>query len=81
MDRLGSAARLSHFPIMVVATNTVSAALADWREQTRFLIVAATLTASVIASDPVPDHPADRPGKTGKPSSGWNRNEAGSTPR
>jgi PAS domain S-box-containing protein len=49
MDRLGSAARLSHFPIIVVATNTVSAALADWREQTRFLITAATLTASVIA--------------------------------
>jgi diguanylate cyclase (GGDEF)-like protein/PAS domain S-box-containing protein len=49
MDRLGSAARLSHFPIVVVATNTVSAALADWREQTRFLVTAATLAASVIA--------------------------------
>ncbi len=49
MDRLGSAARLSHFPIVVVATNTVSAALADWREQTRFLITAATLAALVIA--------------------------------
>jgi diguanylate cyclase (GGDEF)-like protein/PAS domain S-box-containing protein len=49
MDRLGSAARLSHFPIVVVATNTVSAALADWREQTRFLITAAALAALVIA--------------------------------
>jgi diguanylate cyclase (GGDEF)-like protein/PAS domain S-box-containing protein len=49
MDRLGSAARLTHFPIVVVATNTVSAALADWREQTRFLITAAILAASVIA--------------------------------
>ncbi len=49
MDRLGSAARLSHFPIVVVATNAVSAALADWREQTRFLITAATLAALVIA--------------------------------
>jgi diguanylate cyclase (GGDEF)-like protein/PAS domain S-box-containing protein len=48
-DRLGSAARLSHFPIIVVATNTVSAALADWREQTRFLVTAATLSALVIA--------------------------------
>ena len=27
-------ARLSRFPIMVVATNTIAAALADWREQT-----------------------------------------------
>jgi diguanylate cyclase (GGDEF)-like protein/PAS domain S-box-containing protein len=49
MDRLGSAARLSHFPIVVVATNTVSAALADWREQTRLLVTAAILAASVIA--------------------------------
>ena len=49
MDRLGSAARLSRLPIVVIATNTVSAALADWREQTRFLVAAATLAASVIA--------------------------------
>jgi len=48
-DRLGSAARLSRLPIVVVVTNTVSAALADWREQTRFLVTAATLAASVIA--------------------------------
>ncbi len=48
-DRLGSAAELSHFPIVVVATTTVAAALADWRAQTRFLIVAATLAALVIA--------------------------------
>ena len=33
----------------MVATNTVTAALADWREQTRFLVVAATLAAAVIA--------------------------------
>jgi diguanylate cyclase (GGDEF)-like protein/PAS domain S-box-containing protein len=49
LDRLGSAARLSHFPAVVVATNTVSGALADWREQTRFLVAAATLAASVVA--------------------------------
>ena len=48
-DRLGSAAELSHFPIVVVATTTVSAALADWREQTRFLIAVAALSALVIA--------------------------------
>ena len=48
-DRLGSAAELSHFPIVVVATNTVSAALADWRAQTRFMIIAAALSALVIA--------------------------------
>ena len=48
-DRLGSAAELSHFPIVVVATTTVSAALADWRAQTRFLIAAAVLSALVIA--------------------------------
>jgi diguanylate cyclase (GGDEF)-like protein/PAS domain S-box-containing protein len=49
MDRLGSAARLNRFPIVVIATNTVSAALADWRAQTRFLVTAATLAALVIA--------------------------------
>ena len=48
-DRLGSAAPLSRFPIIVVATNTVSAALADWYAQTRFLVVAATLSASGVA--------------------------------
>jgi diguanylate cyclase (GGDEF)-like protein/PAS domain S-box-containing protein len=48
-DRLGSAAALNRFPIVVVATTTVSAALANWRAQTRFMIAAAALTASVIA--------------------------------
>ena len=48
-ERLGSAAQLSRFPIVVVATNSVSAALADWRAQTRFLMTAAVLSASVIA--------------------------------
>jgi diguanylate cyclase (GGDEF)-like protein/PAS domain S-box-containing protein len=47
--RLGSAAGLSHFPAVVVATNTISAALADWRAQTKFLVTAATLAALVIA--------------------------------
>jgi diguanylate cyclase (GGDEF)-like protein/PAS domain S-box-containing protein len=48
-DRIGSAAELSRFPIVVVATTTISAALADWRAQTRFLIGAAVLAALVIA--------------------------------
>ena len=48
-DRLGSGAELSGFPIMVVATTTVSSALADWREQIRFLVVAAIVSALAIA--------------------------------
>jgi diguanylate cyclase (GGDEF)-like protein/PAS domain S-box-containing protein len=48
-DRLGSAAELSEFPIVVVATTTVSAALADWRAQTKFLITGAVLSALAIA--------------------------------
>ena len=47
-DRLASAAVLSRFPIVIIATNTVAAALSDWREQTRLLIVAAGLSASII---------------------------------
>ena len=48
-DRLGSAAPLGHYPGVVVATNPVAAALEDWRAQTRFLVIAATLSATVIA--------------------------------
>ena len=48
-DKLGAAAMLQRFPMVVVATNPVDVALADWKEQTRFLIVAAALSASVIA--------------------------------
>jgi diguanylate cyclase (GGDEF)-like protein/PAS domain S-box-containing protein len=48
-DRLGASHSLSGFPILVIATTTVSAALADWREQTRFLVGAAGLSALVIA--------------------------------
>ena len=48
-DRLGSAAPLSRLPIVVVATTTVSAALADWQAQTRFMVAAAVLSALVIA--------------------------------
>ena len=48
-DRLGSVRELTNFPIVMIATTTVSAALADWREQTRFLIGVAVLCALVIA--------------------------------
>jgi diguanylate cyclase (GGDEF)-like protein len=46
--RVGAVRRLSHFPIVVIATTAVSAALADWREQTRFLAGVATLSAIVV---------------------------------
>jgi diguanylate cyclase (GGDEF)-like protein len=49
-DRLGAAAALKHVPIVVVATRTVAAALADWRTQTRFLVFVASLSALVIAA-------------------------------
>ena len=49
VDRLASARRLSHFPISIIATTTVSSALADWHEQTRALIVAGILSALVVA--------------------------------
>jgi diguanylate cyclase (GGDEF)-like protein len=39
---------LNDFPIAVIATTTVSAALADWREQIRFLIGVAGLSVFVI---------------------------------
>jgi diguanylate cyclase (GGDEF)-like protein len=48
--RLASVDVLQHFPIAIVASMTVDAALADWRAQTRFLVVVATLSAIVIAA-------------------------------
>jgi PAS domain-containing protein len=48
-NRLGSAAPLSHFPGVVLATSTVDVALADWQAQTRLLVAAALLAASVTA--------------------------------
>jgi PAS domain-containing protein len=45
---LASARQMRNFPIALVATMTISAALADWREQTRLLIVVACLSASII---------------------------------
>jgi diguanylate cyclase (GGDEF)-like protein len=48
-SRLGSVRQLSNFPIVVVASTSVSAALADWRGQTRLLIAVAGLSVLVIA--------------------------------
>jgi diguanylate cyclase (GGDEF)-like protein len=48
MDRLGAVRQLSNFPIVIVATTSVSAALADWRDQTRLLIGVAGLLVVVI---------------------------------
>ncbi|WP_299718401.1 EAL domain-containing protein [Tardiphaga sp.] len=47
-DQLASARRLSTSPILIVATNSMAAALNDWREQTRLEIFGATLAALVI---------------------------------
>ncbi len=49
LDRLAAARALTHFPISIIATTTVAAALDDWREQTRFLIAVAGLFVVVIA--------------------------------
>ncbi len=48
-ERLGSAGELGHFPIVIVATTTVAAALEDWRAQTKLMIAAAGLSALVVA--------------------------------
>jgi diguanylate cyclase (GGDEF)-like protein/PAS domain S-box-containing protein len=48
-DRLISWRGLSKFPIVVVATTTASAALADWREQISILIAVATFSVLAIA--------------------------------
>jgi diguanylate cyclase (GGDEF)-like protein len=48
-ERLISVSGLGRFPLSVVATTTVAAALADWHEQTRLFIAAAGLAVLVIA--------------------------------
>jgi diguanylate cyclase (GGDEF)-like protein/PAS domain S-box-containing protein len=50
LDRLGAGAPLQRSPIIVIATNTITTALTDWRAQTRFLVIAAALSAVVIAT-------------------------------
>jgi diguanylate cyclase (GGDEF)-like protein/PAS domain S-box-containing protein len=49
-DRLAAVRALSEFPLSILATTTVETALADWREQTKFFIVAAALCALAIAA-------------------------------
>jgi len=49
-DRLASARTLRNFPISVVATTTIPSALADWREQIRFLIAVAGLSVLAIST-------------------------------
>jgi diguanylate cyclase (GGDEF)-like protein/PAS domain S-box-containing protein len=48
--RIGSAGELNHFPIVIIVTRTVDEALADWRAQTKFLVIAAGLSAMVVAT-------------------------------
>jgi diguanylate cyclase (GGDEF)-like protein/PAS domain S-box-containing protein len=47
-ERLAAIQSLSHFPLSVVATTTVASSLADWRAQTRFLVIAAILSAIIV---------------------------------
>ena len=49
-DRLASARKLNHFPVSIVATTTVDAALVDWREQTWFLVAVAGFSVLAIAA-------------------------------
>jgi len=49
-ERVASALALKSFPIAIVASTTVAAALADWREQTRFLILVAAFSVLVITA-------------------------------
>ena len=47
-DRVGSAAGLNGYPIVVVATRTMDSALAEWRAQTQVMIAAACLLTLAI---------------------------------
>ncbi len=47
-DSIGSVRALTHFPIVVVAATDTSAALADWRAQTKLQFFAAVLAVVVV---------------------------------
>jgi len=49
LDRLVAGQSLAHYPMVVTVSSTVSAILAPWRQQTTFLIGAATLLELVVA--------------------------------
>jgi diguanylate cyclase (GGDEF)-like protein len=48
-ERLAAVQSLSRFPLSVIATTTVVSALADWRAQTKFMVVTSGLSAIIIA--------------------------------
>jgi diguanylate cyclase (GGDEF)-like protein len=48
-ERLVAVRSLARFPLTVVATTTVASALAEWQAQTKFLIIAASLSAIIAA--------------------------------
>jgi diguanylate cyclase (GGDEF)-like protein len=48
-ERLGAVSGLNGFPIIVLASTSVEAALADWRQQMRFLIAVGAVSVLVIA--------------------------------
>jgi PAS domain-containing protein len=48
-ERLAAVRALADFPLSIMATTTVATELADWRAQTRLLVIAAALAALVIA--------------------------------
>jgi diguanylate cyclase (GGDEF)-like protein/PAS domain S-box-containing protein len=48
-DRLVSIQSLTRFPISIVAATTVASSLAEWRAQTKFLVIAAALSAIIVA--------------------------------
>ena len=47
-DRLASGIALDHYPLSIVATRSMTAVLADWREQTRTFVWAAGFAAMVV---------------------------------
>jgi diguanylate cyclase (GGDEF)-like protein len=47
-DKVGAVRSLHHFPILIVATTTSEAALADWRAQTKLQFSAAVLAVVVV---------------------------------
>jgi diguanylate cyclase (GGDEF)-like protein len=47
-DSIGSVRALTHFPILIVAATDTSAALADWRAQTKLQFFAAVLAVVVV---------------------------------
>jgi diguanylate cyclase (GGDEF)-like protein len=49
LERVAASHTLTSFPIVMIATTTIAAALADWREEIRFLIAVAGLSVLVIA--------------------------------